>query len=1184
MTRSRVRLSRPIFTPASVAVLLVFHLTASYIATAQSGTSEYYGKYLGPLKSYLHKLGGDVYAVDARTLHVRNFMYDGKGPAAYFYGSNGKTPDVNGFKIRDERASTNPLKEYRGEHLTITLPDGMTLHDIKWFYVWCEDFALNFGDVKIPYNLDYPKPQKIDALSGIHGVSSDNIVVVDAQTLLIPGFSYDGEAPDAKFWVGAGDKPTPQGLRVSDENGKEVPLRRYNRKTIVLTLPGDLTMFDIGHFGVWCEAFTVDFGHVIIPSNLNVPPSLKMLGVLPQSKLNCEVLHEPLGYEVRWAIAGDSIVVQLVAKLEANQYMSFGLSGSSLSNRMVGGDVVVAGVDQDTTSGFAQDYYLLDKSQCVVQQDSGQVSGSCPDSNIQGPAGESVRLLNAAIVNGYSIVTYQRPLKSKDNLDLSISINNSQPVIWAIGPLNDKHEVSYHPEYSKETTKINFGRLPQWNCPIPDTDAKSVAVATVDVTSESVPESTKGQTAIKEVTPTKKIRPRPVPNPAPVHNSLVPWEIPPIQCYEPEDGVFYAQMGPTGGKHGYPAITGHVGWGISWYINGLLIPEINVVRGQTYTFVVEGGLDPEIPAKYHPFYITDDPVGGYGYKTPEERANIRIFAGVSVSKTGEIVPTGIGRLCNWTPDPQQPSADEFVSFGAYQRTLSLSCDQGDPGIVQWTPDANTPDTVYYHCFTHRHLGWKINVLDSCDKEQPGSESATYSQEDLQSRGSIQYTTRVKPDNNNLEPLKSSEPSDDHLTLIPSVLENNLKNDFAKTQHIKPLYAVSTQNITLYTYPTSNQTYGNVPFYMPQSHYGSPQPIRTSTHKYVLHNNNVNNNNNNLNYRPVRQPVPVPLPNFAPQQVTPNFYTQPVPAASNYHAQSATNVPTVLDHRRPTLDYQPQSQQNMYVYQQQPQSQVPVMHGYRIPGKRVPKPVGPVRSVVYKKPVHKLPTATVHPYNPVPPAPGPLPAGSIPQKVRHQPPPQQQQPSYSAQPSTSVSKTVSVSYSTSKNPNKQNHQHHAPQYVQRQHPYPQHQQPHHQKSHLLMRNAQEFNGENVAVGSGSEKFRSGFNPNTVVVEGGFKPIFPDNFSPVDRISEDSESESPDEQETTLSDAQEEVTETKREKKKMSKKLISRKPTKEIHHESIEQITTAEPFTAVVEFGGRPKTDFPKAQQADHLDTV
>lgn len=64
---------------------------------------------------------------------------------------------------------------------------------------------------------------------------------------------------------------------------------------------------------------------------------------------------------------------------------------------------------------------------------------------------------------------------------------------------------------------------------------------------------------------------------------------------------------------------GHVGWGISWYINGLLIPEINVVRGKTYTFVVEGGHDVNTPAKYHPFYITDDPVGGYEHKTEEER-------------------------------------------------------------------------------------------------------------------------------------------------------------------------------------------------------------------------------------------------------------------------------------------------------------------------------------------------------------------------------------------------------------------------------------------------------------------------------------------------------------------------------------------------------------------------------------
>lgn len=75
--------------------------------------------------------------------------------------------------------------------------------------------------------------------------------------------------------------------------------------------------------------------------------------------------------------------------------------------------------------------------------------------------------------------------------------------------------------------------------------------------------------------------------------------------------------------------------------------------------------------------------------------NIQIFAGAVQNKRGEVRPTGVGRLCNWTPDPNQPPADEFASFGAYQRTLRLECDPGNPGIIQWTVEKDTPDTVYY---------------------------------------------------------------------------------------------------------------------------------------------------------------------------------------------------------------------------------------------------------------------------------------------------------------------------------------------------------------------------------------------------------------------------------------------------------------------------------------------------------
>ncbi|KAG6456793.1 hypothetical protein O3G_MSEX009951 [Manduca sexta] len=249
--------------------------------------TRYQGREIGALSQLQHGVRGRVFAVDSRTIHLADLHYDGEGPAAYFYVGKSKAPTAEGaHRLRDERGGAGPLRRYRGESITLALPDGLSLKDLRWFAIYCDEYAVNFGDVRIPRDLEYPKPAKVGALRGVHGVWSEPVVVVDAQTLLVPHFSYDGEAPDAKFWVGRGESPSPQGIRIPDENGKETPLRKYDKKTIVLTLPGELTVFDIGHFGVWCEAFTVDFGHVPLPRAAlrNVPPSLKMLGVSPQSR------------------------------------------------------------------------------------------------------------------------------------------------------------------------------------------------------------------------------------------------------------------------------------------------------------------------------------------------------------------------------------------------------------------------------------------------------------------------------------------------------------------------------------------------------------------------------------------------------------------------------------------------------------------------------------------------------------------------------------------------------------------------------------------------------------------------------------------------------------------------------------------------------------------------------------
>lgn len=208
--------------------------------------NKYYGKFVGNFNNRFHGIQGEVFAVDSRTLFIKNFEYDGAGPDAYFYAGSQGEPSGNGFLIANEKGSTEILSRYQGKNLVLTLPSGKTLRDVKWLSVWCRAFDVNFGEVTFPDRLDYPRPQKIDAFNGEHSVSSGRVVIVDAQTFLVPSFSYDGGAPDAHFWVGTGSTPGPNGIKVADENGSNEPLRRYSSKTLVLVLPGDLTIFDIG--------------------------------------------------------------------------------------------------------------------------------------------------------------------------------------------------------------------------------------------------------------------------------------------------------------------------------------------------------------------------------------------------------------------------------------------------------------------------------------------------------------------------------------------------------------------------------------------------------------------------------------------------------------------------------------------------------------------------------------------------------------------------------------------------------------------------------------------------------------------------------------------------------------------------------------------------------------------------
>lgn len=224
-------------------------------------------------------------------------------------------------------------------------------------------------------------------------------------------------------------------------------------------------------------------------------------------------------------------------------------------------------------------------------------------------------------------------------------------VIGAIGPLNSQNEANSHihggTDVTEDHEQINFSSTDDHTC-----------VSTL----YNVP---------------KKDGPKPWP-----------------QLRIINEKTFTARIGPTGGPRGYTAITGVPSWGISWWINDKLIPEIVVERGQTYSFIVEGGDDSTQGARYHPFYITSSSEGGFGQKSEREQLHENVFAGVEHTPDGYPKPTGIGRYCEW----QHMTIDKAASietFDEYKRTLQLECEDGEPGMLNWTVPMEAPDLVYY---------------------------------------------------------------------------------------------------------------------------------------------------------------------------------------------------------------------------------------------------------------------------------------------------------------------------------------------------------------------------------------------------------------------------------------------------------------------------------------------------------
>lgn len=66
--------------PPSAACSGVHNVTFVSGYPAPNSGNQYYGKLIGSLQEYAHKIRGTAYAVDESTIFIKGFNYDGTGP------------------------------------------------------------------------------------------------------------------------------------------------------------------------------------------------------------------------------------------------------------------------------------------------------------------------------------------------------------------------------------------------------------------------------------------------------------------------------------------------------------------------------------------------------------------------------------------------------------------------------------------------------------------------------------------------------------------------------------------------------------------------------------------------------------------------------------------------------------------------------------------------------------------------------------------------------------------------------------------------------------------------------------------------------------------------------------------------------------------------------------------------
>ncbi|KAJ3230977.1 hypothetical protein HDU78_007973 [Chytriomyces hyalinus] len=460
-----------------------------------------------------------------------------------------------------------------------------------------------------------PLTMTTDGVSGIVTILSD----CSFQVLM---FNQDSGAPQF-FWWGASSSNVGSGRRIVDQ---QLSHDGYSSATLTFTLLDNVKWDSIGFLAIWCEQFKalialLDLSSLSntmtlpagFPASMNQDPGVALA---TSSFENCMTLM-PGVFNLHWTVfKGNSTIEFGYEYAGANiTWAGFGLSDPSLPTAsMINSNPTIVGahVSAPPQSGtFVLDYFITSRVQCdfVTSQ------GACPSPNPTNASNTAATLnLVSAQYNSMKrtrLIRFSRSLtQTIGNKNYSYNLNMPVPAVWALGPLSEdstRPVVLYHgAAHSAQDFKINLGAAP----------GMSTCGAIMSAGSTTVNTN----------------------NPRYVNNTR----------------EFTFTTGPN------PNYPNPPGWGLSFYVNGVESPTLQVTRGVTYTFIVKAG-------DMHPLYLTSSMLGGKS----------------GLSSSNETVFTG----------------DAGVAKGSNEKPYQFT----------WTPDAKTPDSLYYQCYTHQKLGWKIQV-------------------------------------------------------------------------------------------------------------------------------------------------------------------------------------------------------------------------------------------------------------------------------------------------------------------------------------------------------------------------------------------------------------------------------------------------------------------------------------------